>query len=139
MRNSPSRGRSKTLTQMHGSAASKTLVLGALLAAGGVVLSAHLAVARSTPARDETLKASPDHVQVWFTQSPSLAVSALSIEGPNGSIEVGKVTAGEEQSLTAGVTGTLAPGRYTLNWQTAGNDGHIMKGAIPFSVAAAVR
>jgi methionine-rich copper-binding protein CopC len=39
--------------------------------------------------------------------------------------------------LTAGVTGTIADGTYTVAWQAAGDDGHLVKGTFTFTVKAA--
>ncbi|HIE91328.1 MAG TPA: hypothetical protein EYQ83_00060 [Acidobacteria bacterium] len=66
-----------------------TLVI-ALAAAGAV--SAHMAYSKSMPAKDAKLIASPDHVQVWFTQDPEPAVSQISLEGPNGEVSLGETT-----------------------------------------------
>ncbi|MGE3274908.1 MAG: copper resistance protein CopC [Vicinamibacterales bacterium] len=113
----------------------RPLAVAIVLFAAGAVLSAHLAMTKSLPAKDATVQ-SPTRIQVWFTQEPSLALSALSVEGASGKATLGAIAAGEENSLVADVSGTLAPGAYTITWQTAGHDGHVLKGSIPFTVAA---
>jgi methionine-rich copper-binding protein CopC len=114
--------------------AASTLII-ALAAAA--TLSAHMAYSKSMPAKDATLSESPDHVQVWFTQDPEPAVSQLSLEGPNGEIALGETTVGDEKSLVATVPAALAPGSYTVKWRSAGDDGHVLRGDIAFSVRAA--
>ena len=39
-----------------------------------------------------------------------------------------------EKTLMAPVTGKMADGKYTVNWQTAGDDGHVQKGTFAFNV-----
>ncbi|MGE0044025.1 MAG: copper resistance protein CopC [Vicinamibacterales bacterium] len=114
----------------------RPFVLAVLLLSAGVALSAHLAVVKSLPAKDQALDSSPARIQVWFSQEPSVAVSAITVQGPSGAAALGKVTAGEDNSIAAEVTTPLAPGSYTVNWQSAGHDGHVIKGSIPFSVTA---
>ena len=111
-----------------------TLVI-ALAAAG--TMSAHMAYSKSIPAKDAKLNASPDHLQVWFTQDPEPAVSQISLEGPDGEVSLGKTTVGDEQSLVAEVPATLAPGSYTVKWRSAGDDGHVLRGDFAFSIATA--
>ena len=42
---------------------------------------------------------------------------------------------GDNKTLTARVTQTLPPGRYTVRWQAAGADGHPVRGEYLFEVA----
>jgi methionine-rich copper-binding protein CopC len=110
-----------------------------LLAVAVASLSAHLKVERTSPAADTTIETAPTQVQVWFSQSPTLPVSGLSLEGPQGVVELGKVAAGQkdgkpDRSLVASITGPLVPGRYTATWKTSGSDGHIQTGTFEFTL-----
>jgi hypothetical protein len=67
-----------------------------------------------------------------------VAVSGLTLEGPSGKVELGKVTAGKvegkaDNSLVAPVVGTVPPGAYTVSWRTSGADGHILTGTFEFT------
>ncbi|HET7232969.1 MAG TPA: copper resistance CopC family protein [Longimicrobium sp.] len=96
----------------------------------------HLHLLRSSPAADSTV-ASPAVVQLWFTESPQVAVTTVRVTGPRGrAVRMGRVRAGAEHSVTANVQGRLSPGRYTIAWRTMSRDGHPMRGTIPFTVAA---
>lgn len=111
-----------------------------ILTVAVVQLSAHLAVSKTFPATDSTVTTAPNHLQIWFTQAPTVAVSALSLEGPKGKVEMGKVAAGQadgkpDRSLVAPIVGTLEPGKYTGTWKTSGSDGHIITGTFAFSYA----
>jgi methionine-rich copper-binding protein CopC len=106
------------------------------VALASTVVFAHLAVRKSLPEKGATLTTSPSSVQVWFTQEPEMEKSGLTLTGPQGAVTLGSVTAGPERSLVASVSGKLTAGAYTLTWKTAGDDGHVLTGTIPFSVAA---
>jgi methionine-rich copper-binding protein CopC len=117
------------------------LLVGALLASTVVALSAHLKVEKTFPESGATIEATPKELRVWFSQSPTLPVSGLALEGPNGKVELGKVAAGQtdgkaDRSVMAAITGTLAPGKYTASWKTSGSDGHILTGTFEFTLKA---
>ncbi len=98
---------------------------------------AHLRVDKTTPEADAVLAGSPQHIQVWFTQSPDPAISLLALEGANGAIELGDTMIHDDKSLMAMLPSALAPGSYTVKWRTAGNDGHAQRGDFAFTVRAA--
>ncbi len=110
---------------------------GVFVAVASVSVLAHLTPTKSLPEADAVLRDSPEHVQVWFTQDPDPAVSLLTLDGPTGAIEIGEVEIAAGKSLKAAVLRQLAPGSYTLKWRTAGDDGHIRRGGVAFSVRAA--
>lgn len=118
-----------------------SLFVGVLLATTVVALSAHLKVEKTLPETGATIEVAPKELRVWFSQNPTMPVSGLSLEGPNGKVEVSKVTAGQtdgkaDRSLVATITGTLAPGKYTASWKTSGSDGHILTGTFEFTLKA---
>jgi hypothetical protein len=105
-------------------------------------VSAHLKVEKTLPATDATITATPARLQVWFSQTPTLAVSSLTLEGPDGRVIVGKVAAGQldgkpDRSLVAPITGKMTAGAYTVTWKTSGPDGHIQTGTFGFTFAPA--
>ena len=58
----------------------------------------------------------------------------LTLEGPEGEVALGETMVAGEKSLVATVTTTLAPGRYTVSWRSAGDDGHVRRGDFAFTV-----
>jgi len=113
-----------------------------LVTAAVVGLSAHLKVEKTFPVTDATVTTAPERIQVWFSQSPTIAVSALTLEGPSGSVELGKVAAGNadgkpDRSLVAAVVGRLVPGKYVATWKTSGSDGHIQTETFEFTYTPA--
>jgi len=98
---------------------------------------AHLVATKTMPDADAVVAESPHHIQVWFTQDPDTAVSQLLLEGPAGEVKLGDTKVADEKSLMAMVPETLAPGSYTVNWRTAGDDGHVRRGDFAFVVRGA--
>jgi methionine-rich copper-binding protein CopC len=104
------------------------------VAALSVVLVAHMKVEKTEPADGATLSTAPPHVQLWLTEKPDLKVTKVELSGPSGKITLGPAHTMSEKTLMAAVTGKMADGKYTVNWQTAGNDGHVQKGSFAFTV-----
>jgi methionine-rich copper-binding protein CopC len=99
-------------------------------------LFAHLAVTKTMPEADASV-ASPSAIQVWFTQNPELSVSALSLKHGDMAVAIGDVAASDDNSLVAEVSDTLGAGSYTVEWWTAGDDGHVLRGEFAFEVSSA--
>ena len=116
----------------------RMLVLPVVLGVVAVVtVMAHLAPTKTMPDADAVVTESPNHIQVWFTQDPDPAVSQLSLDGPTGSVELGKTTVASEKSLMATVPDSLRPGNYVAHWRAAGDDGHVRRGEFAFTVREA--
>lgn len=117
--------------------------LAAIILVAGVALSAHLKVEKTFPETDATVTSIPDHLQVWFSQAPTVPVSSVTLEGPDGKVTVGKAVAGKvdgksDRSIVAPITGTITAGKYTVTWKTSGSDGHIQTGTFDFIVKPGV-
>jgi methionine-rich copper-binding protein CopC len=89
---------------------------------------------KTEPADGAALKASPAHVEMWFAEKPDPAVTKIAVKGPAGAIQTGTPHAGTDKSVVADIKGSLPAGKYSVDWQTAGDDGHLSKGAFSFSV-----
>lgn len=97
---------------------------------------AHSKLKRTAPAANAVLQAPPASVQVWFSEVPDLAVSKLEIKGPSDKVKLVDAHV-VEKSLMAGVQGEMTDGVYTVQWQMAGDDGHVQKGKFSFTVKRA--
>lgn len=120
-----------------------TGALSAIILVAGVALSAHIKVEKTFPETDVTVTSIPDRLQVWFSQAPTVPVSSLTLEGPDGKVTVGKAAAGKvdgksDRSIVAPITGTVSAGKYTVTWKTSGSDGHILTGTFDFIVKPGV-
>ena len=101
------------------------------------VLSAHAKVEKSEPRSGTTLNAPPKQIQLWFNEEIDAAVSKIELTGAAGKVALAPIHAASKKSVTAGITGTVADGAYTVAWQTAGDDGHVVKGNFTFTVKRA--
>ena len=101
------------------------------------VAQAHTKLQKSEPADGATLTAAPTSVQLFFNEKPDPKVSKVTLVGPAGNVELGPAHSMAEKDLMAAVKGALGNGKYTVNWQTAGKDGHVLKGSFSFTVQKA--
>ncbi|MGH7533940.1 MAG: copper resistance CopC family protein [Gemmatimonadales bacterium] len=95
----------------------------------------HLHLKRAEPGVNDTIAVAPKVIRLWFTERPEVAVARIELRGPGGvAIAVARPTidAGEDAPLTAQVTGTMAPGAYTVLWRAMSADGHAMRGSFGF-------
>jgi methionine-rich copper-binding protein CopC len=100
-------------------------------------LLAHMKLARSVPAQGATLNARPASVQIWFTEAPDPKLTKITVQGSAGPIKLGAVRVESDKSAAAAVEGDMPDGAYTVNWQSAGNDGHVQKGSFTFTLRPA--
>jgi methionine-rich copper-binding protein CopC len=98
---------------------------------------AHTKLEKSEPADGATLTTPPTSVQLHFNEKPDLKVTKVEITGPSGKVELGPAHSMAENDIMAAIKGPLGNGKYTVNWQAAGKDGHVQKGAFSFSVQKA--
>ncbi len=107
--------------------------LASLALAGQAFAHAHLA--SSTPA-DKASIASPSEIDLTFTEELNLKFSGLTVTGPDkGEVKLGDtMLEGGDKVLMAPVSGTLAPGSYTVDWHVLSTDGHKTQGTFSFTV-----
>lgn len=99
----------------------------------------HFELRRSAPGADSALAASPDRIQLWFSQEPLAQGALISLVDAGGEVvELGAtaVVPDTATSLRAEVLTPLASGSYTVHWRAMASDGHVVTGEIPFSVRA---
>ena len=100
-------------------------------------LLGHAHLERSTPAAGAKLAAAPTALILWFSEKPELAFTQIVLRGADSSeIALGTLqpVEGSPTGVTATIASPLAPGRYTVAWQTAGADGHPSRGRFSFTV-----
>lgn len=105
----------------------------AVVSMSSELLQAHMHLEKSEPAANAVVKAPLQYVQVFFNEAPDLKVSKLEIKGPSDKTKLVQLHA-MGNSLMAMVEGDMPDGAYTISWQAAGDDGHIQKGEIAFTV-----
>jgi copper resistance protein C len=102
-----------------------------------VPVAAHFAVSKSSPAKDQTLEASPSRLQIWCSQVPAAGVSQITLANANKkTIDIGKTVIDKDaKSMYVDLPKPLAPGAYVMTWRGAGDDGHVQTGEIKFMIA----
>ena len=113
-----------------------------LLAAGVLVLLpgaalAHPVLRRSFPAKADTVSAGPAEIRLVFSKPIELRFAKVELVGPAGTLGFLTGLAIVPDSLgtvTAPVGRVLSPGGYTVRWQVAGDDGHVVRGEFGFTV-----
>lgn len=98
---------------------------------------AHMALSKAAPSDKATVTTAPTQVQLWFTQKPDMAVSKIVLSGTGGEVKLGAFKLVDERSLIAPIEGSLTDGVYTIAWQSAGDDGHVQKGQVSFTLKRA--
>ena len=104
-----------------------------------VVALAHGALRSSTPASGVRLTTAPREIKLVFTEKPEIAVTRVQLFGPDSAaVELGPLTVAPDaaRGVVAVIRGALSAGTYTVAWQTAGADGHPVRGRFTFTIAA---
>ena len=98
----------------------------------------HTALKSSIPARGAAV-ASPATVSLTFTEPVNINLTTISITKTDSVtvVEALVVPKGAAAATAAApVTKPLAAGKYLVKWKTASDDGHVVRGVIPFTVTA---
>lgn len=101
------------------------------------IVVAHAKLEKATPADGATVAAAPSNVELVFNEALDLKLTKIDVTGPSGKVELGPVHSTAAKSVMARVNAKLEDGKYTVSWQTAGDDGHVVKGEFSFTVKQA--
>lgn len=129
------RVRVRTIRRLALAVASAILCVGS--ASGFAAFHTHLK--RSAPSNGATLGEAPKAVQLWFTEKPELAATAITLSTAGGSAvalaPLALSDASDTAAVVAAVRGTLAPGSYVIRWRTMARDGHPARGTLTFTLS----
>lgn len=95
------------------------------------VALAHSPLIYSAPENGETLQVSPREIKLEFKKQVKLILIRLTGKTFDQKLRPDSTTESSEHILTLP---ELSDGNYTAAWRAMGEDGHIMKGMINFSV-----
>ena len=98
---------------------------------------AHPHLRRSIPAASDTLASSPLELRFFFSEPIELRFTRLQLLGPDsvpGSLGPLLAVPDSLGTVMAVVNAPLSAGRYVVRWQTAGDDGHVVRGEYAFTV-----
>lgn len=110
-----------------------SLVSGLVLVAFGATANAHAHLQKSTPADNSVITTSPSNLVLNFSKAARL--TALSIQKgdePLQNLKPLPTTAAQQISVPLP---PLMPGTYSVNWRVVSDDGHVMAGALHFTLA----
>ena len=98
----------------------------------------HFALSKSSPEAGATV-ASPGEVRLWFTEEPQDGTVQIRLVGADeAGVHVMDVAQDGDDvtSFFIELHGTLPPATYTVSWRGMGDDGHVVRDAFEFTVAA---
>jgi len=107
---------------------------GLVLVMFGVTASAHAHLQKSSPADNSVISTSPSSLVLNFSEAARL--TALSIQKdrePPQNLKPPPTAAAQQISVPLP---PLMPGTYSVNWRVVSDDGHVMAGALRFTLAA---
>lgn len=116
----------------------RALLVLLLLAGVPAVVSAHVNLVATAPERNETISQPPNELRLRFSGTIEQRYTNIVLRAPDGrDVPVGAVSfvAGSDREFTVAVPRLAAPGTYTVQWRTAGADGHVLEGSYTFTLA----
>lgn len=95
----------------------------------------HFGLAKSVPAKDASV-APPGELRLWFTQEPQENSIVIRLMAGGELVETGPAEEdpADGKVFSVAIESVLGAGAYSINWRGLGQDGHIVRGEIPFSV-----
>ena len=100
----------------------------------GVTASAHAHLLNSSPADKSVITTPPSDLVLNFSEAARL--TALSIQkGSESRQKVKPLPTTAAQQISVPLP-PLTPGTYSVNWRVVSDDGHMMSGALHFTLAA---
>jgi len=97
---------------------------------------AHAHLGTSYPVADSVNSPAPTEIDITFTEGVNLKFTGATLTGPDGKpVALGDgMLMGGDAMWMAPITGTLAPGVYTVDWHALATDGHKTNGSFKFTV-----
>lgn len=97
---------------------------------------AHQQLRSASPAAGDSLSAAPSEIRLTFAQAVEPSLAELRLMGPGGEVALGDllVPSGSPAVLAAAIVGELVAGDYTVHWLVTGDDGHPVRGELPFTI-----
>jgi copper transport protein len=100
----------------------------------------HTHLRSSSPAAGARLAEIPGELRLTFSESVAAALSRIELQGPDGrvvALSSPVQVADSPRVLVVKIEGALVAGEYQVVWQTAGGDGHPVRGRFQFAIEEA--
>jgi copper resistance protein C len=115
-------------------------LLAAPMLAGDADARRHLRLEKSAPMADSTVSVAPAAIKLWFSEAVELPLTRVRLEGADAKpVTVARPALGSKEEGTpvvVAISGTLAPGAYTVHWSTSSRDGHVVRDSFRFTLRA---
>lgn len=100
------------------------------------IAMAHTHLTKSEPAAQARLAKLPTLLRFWFSEAPELALTRISLVGPDSKkVDLAAVERDESKlAFHVRITGPLVAGTYHVIWKTAASDGHPASGSFTFTI-----
>ena len=98
---------------------------------------AHAVLKAAGPAPGSVVNASPKALRIQFNEAIELGFSGVDITNEKGEKQptgAASTNPTDKAQLIVPLTGTLAPGKYTVVWHAVGDDTHRTEGRYNFEV-----
>ena len=120
----------------------RVLVAAALVGAAGLLAappaSAHNVVVSTSPKGGTTVTAAPTQVVLNFEEAPLPGGTAIVVTGPDGESATAGATVITDASAAVPLVALTVPGKYTVSYRSASDDGHTIRGTFAFTVPESV-
>ncbi len=98
----------------------------------------HTALTKAVPAKDSTVSASPEMLQLWFNQKIELSLSKVQLvdakQQPIPLSAISRDDSKKDSPVVAHLMVEIPDGAYVVNWTAASADGHAVRGSFRFYV-----
>ncbi|MBC7562297.1 MAG: copper homeostasis periplasmic binding protein CopC [Gemmatimonadaceae bacterium] len=117
----------------------RRIVVATAIIAAPAYAMLHPRLVAAVPAVNSTASVAPTMLRLTFQEALEPAMSRITmVDSARRAVALGAVVAdaADPKTLVATLKAPVGQGRYTVNWQAAGADGHPMRGSYTFTVAA---
>jgi len=111
-----------------------SLLTGLGLVAFSVTADAHAQLQKSSPADNSVITTSPPSLVLNFSEAARLTVLSIQ-KGSEPEQKLKPLPTAAAQQISVPLP-PLTPGTYSVNWRVVSDDGHVMAGALHFTLAA---
>ena len=114
-----------------------TLLALGLVSAAAAATPFHFGLVKSLPADKATVHHVPE-VKLWFTEAPEEGTVSINVVDAQGELVPTADVAQDPENaaaFSAKLIGTLPAGAYSVRWRGMGDDGHVVRGELTFSIA----
>jgi methionine-rich copper-binding protein CopC len=108
-------------------------IIGMLFLVAGVI-EGHAVLKESSPAANSKVKGPDVPIMLKYNVRIDAKLSKIQLLHPDNSVSDLKIGAQSSPDTVNAMATGLQPGAYTVRWQVLAPDGHITRGAVPFTV-----